>query len=141
MGSIGADSRDPQTYALIGAAMEVHRQLGHGFLEAVYKEALAIELQMRGIPFEREVLLDVFYKGVALPCKYRADFICFGGAIILEAKAMMDLNSSHRAQTINYLKATRMHRSLLINFGKPSLQFERIVWNYSEADGEPTTHE
>jgi GxxExxY protein len=121
--------RDAQTYAIIGAAMEVHRELGHGFLEAVYKEALAMELQARGIPFEREVLLTVLYKGVPLTCKYKADFICWG-EVIIEAKALSDITGSHRAQTINYLKSTKMKRSLLINFGSPSLHYERLVWNY-----------
>src|SRR6185503_7180076 len=87
--------RDPQTYAIIGAAMEVHRQLGHGFLEAVYKEALAIELELRGIPFKREVPLSIYYKGKLLDCKYQADFICYGD-IIVEAKAIADLIGSHR---------------------------------------------
>src|SRR5215469_17558717 len=69
--------RDPQTYEIIGAAMEVHRQLGHGFLEAVYQEALAIEMAKHNIPFEREVAVPVEYKGHRLQCCYRADFICF----------------------------------------------------------------
>ncbi len=130
-------NRDPQTYALIGAAMEVHRELGHGFLEAVYKEALGIELKSRGIPFEREVLLTIYYKSMPLETKYKADFVCFGN-IIIEAKAISELTGSHRAQTINYLQATKYHRSLLINFGKPSLHHERLVWGYKDATlGEP----
>ena len=121
--------RDPQTYAIIGAAMEVHRELGPGFLENVYHEAMKIELTARGIPFESEVELPIFYKGQRLRCKYRADFVCYG-EIIVETKARADLISSDRAQAINYLKSTRFRRSLLLNFGAPSLQYERIVLNY-----------
>ena len=81
------EEKDPQTYAIIGAAMEVHRQLGHGFLEAVYQEASAIEYPERNIPFAREVLLEVKYKGKLLTCHYKADFICFG-EILIEMKAI-----------------------------------------------------
>ena len=120
------DHRDEQTYAIIGAAMEVHRELGPGFLEAVYQDALAIELELRGIPFERERLLPVRYKGRLLPSIYRADFICYG-EIIVETKAVDALAGIHEAQTINYLKATGMQRALLINFGAGSLQHKRLV--------------
>src|ERR1043165_1389431 len=98
------DERDPQTYAIIGAAMEVHRQLGHGFLEAVYKEALAIEAGLRGIPFKREVLLSVIYKDRELACKYKADFLCYE-EVVVEIKAQsVEISGSNRAQTINYLR-------------------------------------
>lgn len=123
--------RDSQTYAIIGAAMEVHRCLGHGFLEAVYQEALARELVLRGIPFEREVELTVFYKGEPLACTYRADFICFG-EVLLELKALGALSSIEESQVLNYLKATGKHRALLINFGVPSLQYKRLVFNYQD---------
>ena len=83
-------NKDPQTYAIIGAAMEVHRELGHGFLEAVYQEALAAELTTRIIPFRREVPLEVKYKGQPLACTYKADFICFG-EILVELKAIAKL--------------------------------------------------
>lgn len=81
------DSKDPQTYAIIGAAMEVHNHLGSGFLKAVYQEALAAELLQRGIPFEREVQLAVNYKGTILPVSYRTDFVCYG-EIIVELKRL-----------------------------------------------------
>jgi len=84
-----ADSqkRDEQTFAIIGAAMEVHRELGHGFLEAVYQDALAVEFGLRQVPFNREVVLPVFYKGGKLPSSYRADFVCFG-EVLVEIKAL-----------------------------------------------------
>jgi GxxExxY protein len=122
-----ADSRDPQTRAIIGAAMEVHRQLGPGFLEAVYQEALAIELADRGIPFQREQELPIDYKSRRLPCKYRADFVCYED-IIVELKALQALTGNEEAQLLNYLKATRLERGLLLNFGRPSLEFKRFVF-------------
>jgi GxxExxY protein len=121
------DQRDPQTYAIIGAAIEVHNQLGHGFLEGVYQEAMAIEFELRGIPYQREQLLTVMYKGRALSCKYKADFVCFGN-IVVECKALSELAGAHRAQVLNYLKATGLHRGLLLNFGMASLRHERLVW-------------
>lgn len=125
-------NRDPQTYAIIGAAMEVHRILGHGFLEAVYQEALACEMLERGIAFEREVALPVCYKGRRLQCAYRADFVCFG-EVIVELKALSQLTSVDEAQVINELKATGLHRSLLLNFGAPSLESKRLVFDLRES--------
>lgn len=124
-------TKDPQTYAIIGAAMEVHRELGHGFLEAVYQEALAQEFTDRQIPFEREVSLPVAYKGRRLPCWYRADFVCCG-EIIVELKALSELTGVDEAQVINQLKASGLHRALLLNFGAPSLQYKRFVFNLNE---------
>lgn len=121
--------RDPQTYAIIGAAMEVHRELGRGFLEAVYQEALAIEFSVRSIPFEREVMLPVHYKGEVLACSYRADFIAFR-EVIIEIKAIKQLTDIERSQAINYLRATGYTRALLLNFGSASLEYERIVLNH-----------
>lgn len=125
------EERDPQTYAIIGAAMEIHRQLGHGFLEAVYQHAAMIEFPLKGIPFEREVALPIKYKNILLPMQYRADFICFS-EIIVEFKALSRLTSVEEAQLLNYLKATGMQRGLLINFGASSLQCKRLVWGYPE---------
>jgi GxxExxY protein len=121
------DNEDPLTYSIIGAAMEVHRHLGHGFLEIVYQEALALEFTGRGIPFQRERELPVYYKGQVLPCTYRADFVC-SEIVIVELKALKDLSPREYAQVINYLKATRLSRALLINFGSSRLEFKRFVF-------------
>ncbi len=123
--------RDPQTFEIIGAAMEVHRELGHGFLEGVYQAALAIEFAERGIPFRSEVDLPVFYKDKRLLCGYRADFICFEN-ILIETKAVSALVPAHHAQVINYLKATQHHRGLLLNFGAPSLEHKRLIFGSSD---------
>ncbi|HRH70612.1 MAG TPA: GxxExxY protein [Flavobacteriales bacterium] len=121
------DERDPQTYAIIGAAMEVHGQLGHGFLEAVYHEALAHELRLVGVPFVQEIELPVYYKGELLGTRYRADLICFG-EVVVELKAIRTLTSVDVAQLLNYLKATGKRRGLLLNFGSPRLEYERKVF-------------
>ena len=115
-----------ECFRIIGAAMEVHKELGPGFLEAIYQEGLAIEFQNRNIPWSDEVLLDVMYKGTILNKKYVADFICFG-EIIIEIKAVERLTNEHLAQVLNYLKATHTKLGLLINFGAPSLQYKRVI--------------
>ena len=117
-----------ESYNVIGAAMHVYNTLGIGFLEAVYQEALAIELKKRGIPFEREKELTVTYEGVTLQQTYRADFVCYG-KIIVELKAVSALEDIHRAQVHNYLKATGCKLGLLINFcSADKLEYERIVY-------------
>ena len=121
--------KDPRTYAIIGAAMEVHRQLGCGFLEPVYQEALALELTGPGIPFQREVELPVIYKGSQLKCKYKADFICFE-AVIAETKALGQLGSVEEGQILNYLKVTGLEVGLLLNFGAERLEFKRKTRTY-----------
>ena len=123
------NKRDPQTYAIIGAAMEIHRRLGHGFLEAVYQEAAVLEFPRQNIPFQREVVLPVRYRDTILSTSYRADFICFSD-IIVEFKALSRLTTIEEAQVFNYLKATGYRRGLLINFGASSLEYKRLVWGY-----------
>ena len=127
--------RDPQTYAIIGAAMEVHRILGCGFLEAVYQEALTKEFLLRAIPFRREIEVPISYKGNLLAVKYKPDFICYD-TIIVELKALDRLSGKEKAQVINYLKATGIERGLLLNFGTTRLEYERLILTakYSSAD-------
>ncbi len=127
--------QDPQTYALIGAAMAVHRELGPGFLEAVHAAALELEFQQRGIPYRREVEIPVLYRGRPLSVTYRADFVCFD-SIILELKAVSRLGAVEEAQLINYLKATGYERGLLFNFGKKSLVHKRYANSKSATSAE-----
>jgi GxxExxY protein len=119
---------DPRTYSIIGAAMEVHRQLGCGFVEPVYQEALQIELAHRNIPFEREFKLQLYYKGQQLSSKYSVDFVCFN-AVVVELKALQRFSGTEESQVINYLKATGLEVGLLINFDTRSLQHRRFVFS------------
>jgi len=118
--------KDPRTYAIIGAAMEVHQQLGSGFLEPVYQEATAVELGRRDIEYQREVKVPVFYKGVKLETCYKADFACFG-SVVVELKALKQISGVEEAQLIHYLRAIGFHVCLLLNFGTSSLQYKRLV--------------
>ena len=116
-----------ESYAINGAAMEVYNQLGHGFLERVYQEALEKEFLLRGIPFEREKLLTISYKGEKLKQTYKADFVCYG-KIIVELKAVSELTDAHRSQVYNYLHATGFRLGIILNFGfSNGLERERIV--------------
>jgi len=121
---------DPMTYAVIGAAMEVHKQLGCGFLEPVYQEALAVEFLRQNIPFKREVRLPIHYKGQLLAPVYCADFICFD-SVVVELKALAHMGGTEESQVINYLKATGYEVGLLLNFGGRSLQHRRFVLSKS----------
>lgn len=115
-----------ESYQIISACMRVHSELGAGFLEAVYQEALTIELKTTGIPFEKEKPIDIYYKDHLLEKKYLADFVCYE-RIILEIKAVKDFNGEHFSQVLNYLKATNLRLGLLVNFGSQSLQYKRFI--------------
>ncbi len=119
---------DQRTYQIIGAAIEVHKELGNGFLEAVYQEALEKEFTYQEIPFKSQPLVRIEYKGKPLKKTYEPDFICFD-EVIVEIKAMDKLSGVEHAQTINYLKATSLKVGLLINFGNKSLEHKRFVYN------------
>jgi len=115
-----------EVYQIIGAAMEVHRELGPGFLEPVYQEALELEFINQSIPYIREQPLSIFYKGIKLARTYSADFLCYD-QIIVELKALSQLNGEHESQLINYLKATKLRVGVLINFGAKSLEYKRMI--------------
>jgi len=120
------DQRDPRTYAIIGAAMDVHPELGRGFLERVYQDALEVEFMDRAVPHLREIELGLQYKGRMLNAKYRADFLCYD-EVVVETKAQESLTCADDAQAINYLKSTSKRVALLLNLGTDSLQFKRLV--------------
>jgi GxxExxY protein len=120
--------KDQRTYRIIGAAMEVHKELGHGFLEAVYQEALIREFKAQGIPYKAQPVVEIQYKGEPLEKKYQPDFICYD-EIIIEIKAISSLTGLEESQIINYLKATNLKVGLLLNFGSKSLEHKRFVYN------------
>lgn len=120
-------NQDPETYSIIGAAIEVHQQLGRGFLEAVYQSALAVEFEQRGIPFVREAILKINYKGKIIDCSYKADFVCFN-SIIVELKAIEKLTNIESAQVLNYMRATKFKKGLLLNFNSDLLEKKRFVF-------------
>ncbi|MCQ2585350.1 MAG: GxxExxY protein [Treponema sp.] len=115
-----------KTEKIIKACMNVHNELGNGFLEAVYQSALEIEFSQLGIPYKKECKINVIYKGHVLDKVYYADFICYN-SIILEIKATSCLISSHKAQLLNYLHATHLQIGFLINFGEKSLKWNRVT--------------
>jgi GxxExxY protein len=115
-----------EAYAIVGAAMEVHKDKGFGFLEAVYQECMEMELAAQGIPAVPLQEMPIFYKGRKLKKTYIADFVAYG-KIIVELKALDKLTSREEAQVLNYLRASGFEIGILINFGGPSLEFKRIV--------------
>ncbi len=122
-----------ESYEIVGACFEVYKEKGNGFLEAVYQECLGIEFSMQGIPFSEQPKLSLRYKDRDLRQAYQPDFICFG-KIVVEIKAVKRLTDEHRAQVINYLKATGMELGLLINFGHyPKIEHERFLNQRSHA--------
>lgn len=125
--------KDERTYKIIGAAMEVHKELGCGFLEPVYQEALGIDFQLREIPFRREENLPIYYKGKTLATIYRADFLCYD-TIVVELKALAQLSGKEESQIINYLKATGLKTGLLLNFGSKSLEYKRFIFQNKKSE-------
>jgi GxxExxY protein len=115
-----------ECYKIIGCCMDVHSNLGCGFLESVYQEALELEFIRNSIPYEIESQIDIHYKGVVLDKKYYSDFVCYN-EIILELKAVKSIEDIHIAQLMNYLKATRKKVGYLINFGSTSLEYKRFI--------------
>ena len=120
---------EQETYAIRGAILDVYGTLGSGFLEAVYQEALEKELKARGIPFKSQQLLQIDYKGEPLTQTYKVDALCYD-AIILELKAVREIAPEHKAQLLNYLKASGKQLGLLVNFGHhPGCEIVRMVSN------------
>jgi len=117
---------EKESYKIIGACISVHSELGCGFLEAVYQEALAIEFRINGISFKQEKTMDIYFKGMKLNKKYIADFICFD-KIVLELKALNKITTEHESQLLNYLKATGLRLGILVNFGEGSLKHKRLI--------------
>ena len=115
---------NPHAYAIVGCAMRVHAQLGSGFLEATYGDALEIEFRKHSIPFEREGEIRVYYDGQPLSTRYRADFLCWDGADIVELKAVQAIGKPEQAQVMHYLFASHAETALLLNFGTASLQYD-----------------
>jgi len=122
---------EPETRAIIGAAVEVHRRLRSGFLEAVYHEAFARELAIAGIPFEDEVPMPIRYRDHWLTTVYRADFLCFG-RFIVELKAQTSVGRPDEAQVVNYLRASGLRIGLLLNFAAPTLQIRRLTNSFAD---------
>ena len=119
--------REEETFKIIGICMEVHRNLGLGLLEVVYKDALEIEFKANNIPFEREKEFSIEYKGIILPHKFYADFIV-NEDIVLEVKAVKEFSGEHTAQVLNYMKLSNSEIGLLVNFQNKSLQHKRLVF-------------
>ena len=115
-----------ESYKIIGACMKVHRELGTGFLESIYEEALKKEFFNSGIPFNNQVKLNVYYDGEKLNKFYKADFICYD-KIILEIKSVSQVPNVFYSQIKNYLTATKKELGMLVNFGQSSLTYKRII--------------
>jgi GxxExxY protein len=116
-----------ETFKILGLCMEVHNNLGQGFSEIVYKDALTVEFLKEGVPFEREKEYSVNYKGIILPHKFYADFILYD-SIILEVKGTKAIAEEHIAQVLNYLKVANKEVGLLVNFGESRLEYKRIIF-------------
>jgi GxxExxY protein len=119
---------EEESYRIRGCMLTVFNELGNGFLEEVYQEALSREFALAGIPYTEQEKLLIYYHGQPLTHYYIADFVCFD-KIIVELKAVRAIAPEHRAQTINYLKAAKLKLGLLVNFGTPAIQIERLLNN------------
>lgn len=117
---------EQQTFQIIGACMEVHKNLGNGFLESVYEEALEKEFIKRNIPFSRQHKLSPHYDRKPMDKYFKVDFLCFE-SIILELKAVSFIHNDFKKQTINYLNASNLQVGLLVNFGESSLKWKRFI--------------
>ena len=115
-----------ESYKIIGACMKVHSELGAGFLESVYQEALEKQFIKDGIPYEREKLLKIDFDGQQLKKSFKADYVCYN-KIIVELKAAIFIHNDNIEQTRNYLKATKLQLGLIVNFGVPSLKYKRVL--------------
>lgn len=115
-----------QSYKIIGSCFEVYNELGPGFLEAIYQEALSLEFSKQNIPFIQFAEMNVYYKGIELKKKYYPDFLCYDD-IVLEIKAMESLSPADEAQLLNYLKGTKKLLGLLVNFGGEKIQYKRYA--------------
>lgn len=115
-----------ESYFVIGLCMDIHNELGKGFSEAVYSDALEMELKSNGVPFQKEVRFDIIYKGEKLKHYYYADYLV-DDKFILELKAVEKISKSHIKQTLNYLAASKMQLGLIINFGEDSLSYKRVI--------------
>ncbi len=123
---VASRSRDPLTYDIIGAAMETHRRLGPGLPEAVYQEALALEFDLKAVPFEREAQLEIIYREGILRHRFRADFLV-AGCVVVELKALATTGYLEQAQVLTYLRVGRHKKGLLLNFGQARLEYQRFV--------------
>ncbi|MFT5761393.1 MAG: GxxExxY protein [Polaribacter sp.] len=115
-----------ESYKIIGSCMEVHKELGKGFSEIIYGDALELEFKINNIPYQREVKFNITYKGNLLTHYYFADFVIYD-KIILEIKAIQELEGGHLKQTLNYLAASKLRLGLLVNFGQESVNYKRII--------------
>jgi GxxExxY protein len=126
MNNMGGLLFEKESYIIIGTCMTVHKNLGAGFLESIYQEALEKEFEKQGIEYKRQKKINVYYEGEKMKKYFIADFICYD-KIVLEIKAASFLHQSTEAQTINYLKSTNYQLGLLVNFGQPSLVWKRFI--------------
>ena len=115
-----------ESYEIVGICMDIHRELGRGFNEIVYKDAMELEFRRRGLAFEREKKYEIEYKGVVLPHSYYADFV-YDQKIIVEVKAQQHIIEEFYRQTINYLAASKLKLGLILNFGEDNFRFKRVV--------------